>query len=118
MATRDTVILRRSMVIDNTRGRIRVCDFCVVWTSLGIMLEPSDIVPKIRANRADFQCDDPLSLVDDIVFIDQREKYALQNPVHYGDPLNWSCLHDLQLFQGTFQQYPQYGKHFQGPAGA
>jgi hypothetical protein len=118
MSTRDTVILRRTMVMDTTRGRVRILDFCLVNTSLGTMLEPTNIRPKLRALCEDFVPDDPLAYVDDIVFIDGREKYRIQNPNDYGRGQGWKCLHDLQLFHGASSTYKKFGKTFKGPAGA
>lgn len=124
MATRSTMILRRSMVVDRTRGRIRILDFCIVYTSLGMMIEPANIFPRFAKNHdgtretlIDFEPDDAMAYVDDIQWVDGRAKYQIQNPIDYGNSLNWACLHDFQLFQQV-HAYTPYGKHWAGPAGA
>ena len=125
MATRSTMILRRTMVVDQTRGRFRILDFCIVYTSLGMMIEPANIFPKFRKaydgtreTLEDFGADDAMAPIDDIQFIDGRERFQIQNPVYYGDALNWSCIHDFQLFQVASEAYTQFTKEFDGPAGA
>jgi hypothetical protein len=101
------------MVIDNSRGRIRIKEFHLVQTSLGTMLEPRSISPQIGDKGATFLPDGEMAFIDDIVFIDNRERYQVQNPVYYGDATNWSCIHDLQLGP-AIQGYGQYGRHFRG----
>ena len=109
------------MVIDSSRGRIRVMDFSLVETGLGTMLEPTNLHPLNRSNQllaaeGNLDDDDFMCLVDDILFIDGREKFQVQNPMYYGQPANWKCVNDLQLFQRVLG-HAQFGKHHTGPAG-
>ncbi len=118
MATRSSIILTRAIVVDMTRGRVRIKEFHLVVTSLGNMLEPRSLRPQFRDEAGTFAPDDELALIDTVELIDGRERFRIQNPTDYGNPLKWSCIHDLQLGPTLGDSYTQYGKGFTGPAGA
>ena len=109
MASRDTTILRRTMFLDTRNDRVRIHDFFVVQTSLGMMVEPFPMMPMLRHAGQQFQQDNALALVDDFQLLDGRQRFMVQNPENWGNPLKWACCHDLQLFQRN-QTYEMFGK--------
>jgi hypothetical protein len=84
------VILNRTVFVDNRNDQVRFCDWNIVNTPLGAMVEPRNLnmYPVSDDNFTDIDVDDEMHKIDKIEFIDERDLIPnLFHGLHGGNQL-------------------------------